>query len=91
MDGEDQEAGPCSVCPRELLSQYFICKHELLKLPYKNSESELISDIMTGAPRVWNTILTPCLYQTTSELQQAIKRHEDNLLEMEHLLPERLI
>ncbi|KAL1939986.1 hypothetical protein VTO73DRAFT_9321 [Trametes versicolor] len=78
-----------SACPRELPSQYFIRKRELLELAYENSESELISDIMAGAPRVWNTILTPRIYRTTSELQQAIKLHEDDLLEMEHLLPER--
>ncbi|EIW61347.1 uncharacterized protein TRAVEDRAFT_69723 [Trametes versicolor FP-101664 SS1] len=78
-----------SACPRELPSQYFIRKRELLELAYENSESELISDIMAGAPRVWNTILTPRIYRTTSELQQAIKLHEDDLLEMENLLPER--
>ncbi|KAL1936884.1 hypothetical protein VTO73DRAFT_5129 [Trametes versicolor] len=80
-----------SACPRELPSQYFIRKRELLELAYENSEGELISDIMAGAPRVWNTILTPRLYRTTSELQQAIKLHEDDLLEMEHLLSERPI
>ncbi|EIW52987.1 uncharacterized protein TRAVEDRAFT_85304, partial [Trametes versicolor FP-101664 SS1] len=57
-----------SGCPRELPSQYFIRKRELLELAYENSESELISDIMAGAPRVWNTILTPRIYRTTSEL-----------------------
>lgn len=61
---------------RELPSQYFIRKRELLELVYDNSESELISDIMTGAPLSWRTILTPRLYATTSDLQRAIKLHE---------------
>ncbi|KAI0323440.1 hypothetical protein GY45DRAFT_1211297, partial [Cubamyces sp. BRFM 1775] len=74
---------------RELPSQYFIRKRELLELVYNNSESELITEIMAGAPRVWHTMLTPRLYRTTSELQQAIKLHEDDLLELESLIPVR--
>ncbi|KAJ3007678.1 hypothetical protein NUW54_g3453 [Trametes sanguinea] len=72
---------------RELPSQYFIRKRELLELVYDNSESELISEIIAGAPLSWRTVLTPRLYQTTTDLQQAIKLHEDDLLELDHLFP----
>ena len=74
---------------RELPSQYFIRKRELLELVYDNSESELITDIMAGAPLSWRTILTPRLYRTTGDLQKAIKLHEDDLLEVECILPSR--
>ncbi|KAI0363078.1 hypothetical protein BV20DRAFT_959031, partial [Pilatotrama ljubarskyi] len=56
--------------PRELPSQYFIRKRELLELAYEGhySQGEPITEIMSGAPRVWHMILTPRLYKTTAEL-----------------------
>ncbi|KAH9856083.1 hypothetical protein C2E23DRAFT_882214 [Lenzites betulinus] len=74
---------------RELPSQYFIRKRELLELVYEHSQSELITEIMTGAPLAWRTILTPRLYRSTADLQRAIKLHEDDLLELDQLLPSR--
>ncbi|TFK78347.1 hypothetical protein K466DRAFT_469248, partial [Polyporus arcularius HHB13444] len=74
---------------RELPSQYFIRKRELLELVYDSSESELITDIMAGAPLAWRTILTPRLYRSTSDLQHAIKLHEDDLLELEIVFASR--
>ncbi len=74
---------------RELPSQYFIRKRELLELVYDSSESELITDIMAGAPLAWRTILTPRLYRTTADLQSAIKLHEDDLLELENVFASR--
>ncbi|KAH9849831.1 hypothetical protein C2E23DRAFT_708478, partial [Lenzites betulinus] len=70
----------------ELPSQYFIRKKELLELVYDNSESELITEIMTGAPLAWRTLLAIKSYRTTGELQEAIKIHEDDLLAMDNLL-----
>lgn len=74
---------------RELPSQYFIRKREFLELVYEYSQSELISEIMAGAPLSWRTMLTPRLYRTTADLQQAIKLHEDDLLELDQLPPSR--
>ncbi|OJT11428.1 Retrovirus-related Pol polyprotein from transposon 297 [Trametes pubescens] len=71
---------------RESPSQYFIRKRELLELVFSYSESELITEIMAGAPLAWKTILAFKSYQTTSELQNAIKTHEDDLLQMESFI-----
>ncbi|KAI9069859.1 hypothetical protein FKP32DRAFT_1534655, partial [Trametes sanguinea] len=71
---------------RESPSQYFIRKRELLELVFSYSESELITEIMAGAPLAWKTILAFKQYQTTSELQNAIKTHEDDLLQMESFI-----
>ncbi|CDO77173.1 hypothetical protein BN946_scf184675.g5 [Trametes cinnabarina] len=71
---------------RESPSQYFIRKRELLELVFSYSESELITEIMAGAPLAWKTILAFKQYQTTSELQNAIKTHEDDLLQMESFM-----
>ncbi|THH16803.1 hypothetical protein EUX98_g9240, partial [Antrodiella citrinella] len=70
-------------CPNELPSQYFIRKNEMLSLVYDYSDPELIAEIMGGAPRSWKMILTPRLYDTTTELQNAIKVHEEDLLEID--------
>ncbi len=75
---------------RETPSQYFIRKRELLQLVFDNSENELITDIMAGAPLAWRTILTPRLYATAADLQNAIKIHEDDLLELEIALAPRV-
>ncbi len=74
---------------RETPSQYFIRKRELLELVFDNSDSELITDIMAGAPLSWRTVLTPRLYHTTTDLQQAIRLHEDDLLELEQVFTPR--
>ncbi|KAI0366784.1 hypothetical protein BV20DRAFT_911633, partial [Pilatotrama ljubarskyi] len=71
---------------RESPSQYFIRKKELLDLVFSYSESELISEIMAGAPLAWKTILAFKSYQTTAELQNAIKMHEDDLLQMDSFI-----
>ncbi|THH19755.1 hypothetical protein EUX98_g8715 [Antrodiella citrinella] len=68
---------------RETPSQYFIRKQELLELVYEYSDAEIIAEVMAGAPHSWKTLLTPRLYQTTREFQNAIREHEDDLLETE--------
>lgn len=75
--------------PKELPSEYFIRKHDLLVLVCNFSAGELITEIMAGAPKVWKTLLTPRLYATPTELQEAIKLHEDDLLEIESLFTPR--
>ncbi|THH26480.1 hypothetical protein EUX98_g7699 [Antrodiella citrinella] len=69
--------------PRETPSQYFIRKQELLELVYEYSDAEIIAEVMAGAPHSWKTLLTPRLYETTREFQDAIREHEDDLLEAE--------
>lgn len=49
---------------------------------YNLEDSELILEIMEGAPACWNTILTTQLYVDSVEFQEAIRFHEDNLMRM---------
>ncbi len=63
-------------------SEYFIRKSQLLKLVHSLSDSELIMEIMNGAPTSWNTILTTHLYSSVIEFQSAIKFHENLLMSL---------
>lgn len=75
-----------STSPTETPSQYFIRKQDLLELVYEYAPAEIIAEVMDGAPQAWKTILTPRLYRTVTELQEAIKEHEEDLLDVESLL-----
>jgi len=67
---------------RETPSKYYICKSKLLNTVYNLEDSELILEVMEGAPASWNTILTTQLYIDTIEFQEAVWFHEDNLIWM---------
>jgi len=67
---------------KETPSEYYIRKSELLNTVYNLEDSELILEIMEGAPACWNTILTTQLYVDAVEFQEAIRFHEDNLMRM---------
>lgn len=73
-----------STAPRETPSEYFIRKLELIRMVYELKDSELIHEIMSGAPSYWNNILTTHLYDDIVEFQTAIKYHEDNLMRMDY-------
>jgi transposase InsO family protein len=60
-------------------SEYFIRKSELLRLVNKLSDSELILEVMGGAPEYWSAILDAQRYETAVEFQTAIKYHESAL------------
>ncbi len=55
----------------ETPSDYYIRKSQLLSLVHSLSDSELIMEIMNGAPTSWNTILTTHLYGSAVEFQSA--------------------
>jgi len=57
---------------REMPSEYYIHKSELLNTVYSLEDSEIILEIMEGTPASWNTILTTQLYLDTVEFQDAI-------------------
>ena len=65
---------------KETPSEYYIRKGELLNTVYNLEDSELILEVMEGAPASWNTILTTQLYVNAVEFQEAIRFHEDNLI-----------
>lgn len=68
---------------KELPSEYFIRKLELLQQVYDYNEREMISEIMSGAPSTWIPILTPHLYRKVSELQTTLKFHEEMLMQLD--------
>jgi hypothetical protein len=55
---------------------YFIRKSELLQLVYNLSDSEVIMEVMDGAPPSWATIIGPHHCRHLVEFSAAIKYHE---------------
>ncbi|KAK1221859.1 hypothetical protein PQX77_015329 [Marasmius sp. AFHP31] len=67
----------------ETPSEYYIRKLNLLTTAYDLADSELISEIMEGAPDQWNTILSTQNYKNVMEFQSAIRYYKDTLLKLE--------
>ena len=65
---------------QELPSEYVIHKMELLQFVYNYTDSELINEIMEGAPSYWTPIVTPHLYQSLEQFQLVVKFHKDSLV-----------
>ena len=65
--------------PKESPSEYVIRKLELLRTAFTMDDTELIMEIMDGAPNIWNTVLTTQLYRDVVEFQDAVYYHEDTL------------
>ena len=63
----------------ETLSEYYVQKAELLRLVSKLSDSELIMEVMNGAPAFWHTVIDAQRCETAVEFQSAIKYHEESL------------
>ncbi|KAJ3751601.1 hypothetical protein EV360DRAFT_89572 [Lentinula raphanica] len=61
-------------------SEYFIRKKELLMRVYDYSDTQLIQEIMEGAPTSWINVVTPHLYTDVDEFQEVIKFHENSLM-----------
>ena len=60
-------------------SEYYIRKTELLRLVSKLSDSELIMEVMNGAPSFWHTVIDAHRCESSVEFQSAIKYHEETL------------
>ena len=67
---------------RESPSEYYIRKLELLEFVYDYSDAELITEIMSGAPVIWNTILNPHQFRRVTDLQNTIKYYEETLSQL---------
>ncbi len=65
---------------QELPSEYFIRKPDLLQLVYDHTDSEMIFEIMSSAPEYWNRVIDTQRCLTLLEFQNAIKYHEDSLM-----------
>ncbi|KAJ3767924.1 hypothetical protein FB446DRAFT_848768 [Lentinula raphanica] len=67
---------------QETPSEYYIRKSELLTTVYELADSEIISEVMEGAPANWSTILSTKDYNTVLDFQSAIKFYEEILLDL---------
>ena len=67
-------------CTNETPSEYYVRKSELLLMITPLSDSELILEIMNGAPAFWHTIIDAHRCASAVEFQTAIKYHEESLL-----------
>ncbi|KAJ7336115.1 hypothetical protein DFH08DRAFT_965018 [Mycena albidolilacea] len=67
---------------REKPSEYFIRKRELLTSVYAFEDSAVISEVMNGAPRSWNTVLDTQRFRTVIDFHSAIVFHEDTLMDL---------
>lgn len=68
---------------KETPSEYYIRKRELLDTVLTLDDSELITEIMEGAPANWNTILTTQLYDTAMEFQTGLRFYEETLMRLD--------
>ncbi|KAE9382996.1 hypothetical protein BT96DRAFT_844737, partial [Gymnopus androsaceus JB14] len=68
---------------RETPSEYYIRKCDLLTTVYELDDSELIMEVMDGAPTNWTIVLSPRTYETAMELQSAIRYYEDTLMDLD--------
>lgn len=71
-----RESGHTSETP----SEYYIRKSQMLLLVFDLIDSEIIMEVMNGAPTSWTSILIMHLYDTVVEFQSAIKFHERTLI-----------
>ena len=55
--------------------------NELLALVYNFQPSQILSEVLRKAPRLWGTVLNPRNYTTLAQFQTAIKYHEELLIE----------
>src|ERR1700742_1538412 len=65
----------------ETPTDYYIRKIELLSLVYNFTPSQVMSEVLQKAPRLWSTILNPMNFTTLAVFQTAVKYHEDLLIE----------
>ncbi|KAG8918967.1 hypothetical protein FRC02_002017 [Tulasnella sp. 418] len=71
-----------STAPQEKPTDYFLWKFRLLRTAENFTKSEMIMAIMDGAPQSWNSIIDTSLVDTTEQLQDQIKFHEDSLINL---------
>ncbi len=71
---------------KETPSKYYIRKRELLDTVLTLDDSELITEIMEGAPANWNTVLTTQLYNTAMEFQSGLRFYEETLMQLDEPL-----
>ncbi|KZP13025.1 hypothetical protein FIBSPDRAFT_706274, partial [Athelia psychrophila] len=67
--------------PRELPTEYVLRKLNLIDMVYNYTQTEQIRLIMQEAPSSWTPIIQPQNCKSMVELQNAIKYHEENLVD----------
>ena len=66
---------------RETPADYVLRKLDLIRMVYNYSETEMIRLIMRESPSSWTTIIQPQFLRTLSAFQNAVKYHEEQLME----------
>jgi hypothetical protein len=61
-------------------SDYILRKWKLLSMAYLLSDTELILEVMNGAPQYWRTVIDTSMMTTFQQLQISVKHHEEILL-----------
>jgi hypothetical protein len=64
---------------QSILPLSYVRKTELLRLVSKLTDSELIMEIMNGAPTYWHTVIDAHRCADAVEFQSTIKYHEESL------------
>lgn len=70
-----------SSAPKELPSEYFIHKLELLEFIYQYTEEELITQIMATMPYMWNTVVNLHAFHFLVDLQDTIQFYDHILVQ----------
>jgi hypothetical protein len=65
---------------QESPAEYFIRKLDLLQLVYDDTDSEMIFEIMSSAPEYWNGVIDAQRRSSLLDFQNAIRYHEDSLM-----------
>ncbi|QRW06065.1 Retrovirus-related Pol polyprotein from transposon [Ceratobasidium sp. AG-Ba] len=64
----------------ETPSDYIIRKKKLLQMVFKLTKTELILEILNGAPQYWRTIMDTSRIESFREFQATVKYHEETLI-----------
>jgi hypothetical protein len=63
-------------------TEYYIRKLELLSMVYNFTPSQIMSEVLRKAPRLWSTVLNARSFANLAQFQTAIKYHEELLIEL---------
>lgn len=64
----------------ETPSDYIIRKKKLLQMVFKLTKTELILEILNGAPQYWRTIMDTSRIESFRDFQATVKYHEETLM-----------
>ncbi|KAJ3901633.1 hypothetical protein F5879DRAFT_807012 [Lentinula edodes] len=89
MDDQKRRANKASyrdsgASSKETPSEYFIRKKDLLTRAYDYTDTQLIAEIVEGAPVSWVNTLTPYLHNDIDAFQEVVRFHEEDLIRLNY-------